>query len=214
MSRAVRTGREGGSSPGWVAVIDYGAGNLRSVEFALERLRVPHRRVSRPEDLEGAARVILPGVGAARSAMRELERRGLAGALRGSGVPLLGICLGMQLLAERSEEDGGVPCLGLLPGHVRRFPAGLRVPQIGWNEVDARGDPLFRGVEARPHFYFLHSYRMTCPPETAVATAEYGGPFAAAVRAGIRAGVQFHPEKSGPAGLRVLTNFCRGYGPW
>lgn len=193
-----------------IAVIDYGAGNLRSVEFALERLGVPHRRVREPGGLEGAERVILPGVGAAASAMRELERRDLVEPLRATRLPLLGVCLGMQLLTRRSEEGAGVACLGLVPGEVRRFGQDMRVPQIGWNSVDLAGDPLFDGLGRQEHFYFLHSYRVVCPEKVVIGTADYGAPFPAAIRSGERVGVQFHPEKSGRAGLRVLANFCAG----
>lgn len=193
-----------------IAVIDYGAGNLRSVELALERIGAAHRRVSDPAGLDCAERILLPGVGAAASAMRALERSGLAAALRETRLPLLGICLGMQLMAARSEEDGGVACLGLLDGEVRRIGAGVRLPQIGWNEVELGDDPLFDGLGAREHFYFLHSYRVACASEAVIGTAEYGEPFPAAVRCGSGVGVQFHPEKSGRAGLRVLANFCLG----
>ncbi|MDT8437171.1 MAG: imidazole glycerol phosphate synthase subunit HisH [Gemmatimonadota bacterium] len=228
-----------------IAVVDYGAGNLRSVELALERLDVPHRRAAAPGRLNGADGVILPGVGAAASAMRALEARGLADALRSWEGPLLGVCLGLQLLGERSAEAGPdgrpVACLGLLPGETVRFGAaggGARVPtragasgsaavparagasggfalplpHIGWNSTALRPDPLFEGLGTEAHFYFLHSFRVACPEQTEIARADYGGPFPAAARRGARVGVQFHPEKSGPAGLRVLANFCRAAG--
>lgn len=207
-----------------IAVVDYGAGNLRSVELALERLGVAHRRAPGPAALAGADGVILPGVGAAASAMRALEARGLAAALRGWDGPLLGVCLGMQLLTGRSEESdpeagpGPVPCLGLVPGETRRIAARgpdgtvLRLPHIGWNATALRPDPLFEGLGPEEHFYFLHSFRVACDDRTAIATTEHGERFPAAVRAGLRAGVQFHPEKSGAAGLRVLANFCRDAG--
>jgi len=197
-----------------IALIDYGAGNLRSVEFALERLGVPHLRAGRPEDLEGADGIILPGVGAAANAMGELRGRGLAEPLTATRLPLLGVCLGMQLLTERSEEGAGVDCLGLVPGEVRRFGAEVRVPQIGWNSVDMATDPLFEGLGRCEHFYFLHSYRVVCPREAVIGTAEYGAPFPAAIRRDGHVGVQFHPEKSGPAGLRVLANFCGAARAW
>jgi glutamine amidotransferase len=207
-----------------IAVVDYGAGNLRSVELALDRLGVPHRRAPGPRDLDRADGVILPGVGAAASAMRALEARGLAAALRAREGPLLGVCLGMQLLTERSEESdpeggpGPVSCLGLVPGETRRIAgrgsdgASLRLPHIGWNATALRPDPLFEGLRPEEYFYFLHSYRVACDDRLAVATAEHGERFPAAVRSGERVGVQFHPEKSGDAGLRVLANFCRGAG--
>ncbi len=194
-----------------IAVVDYGAGNLRSVEFALDRIGVRHRRATGPGGLEGADGVVLPGVGAAESAMRELEDRGLAAALRGTEAPLLGVCLGLQLLTEASEEGGSeVRCLGRVPGRTRRFRGDLPLPQIGWNSVRLGDDPLFRGLAEEAWFYFLHGYRAECGPGHVVGRSEYGEPFPAAVRAGDVAGVQFHPEKSGAAGLRVLANFCRG----
>ncbi|MCL7972113.1 MAG: imidazole glycerol phosphate synthase subunit HisH [marine benthic group bacterium] len=197
-----------------IALVDYGAGNLRSVEFALEHLGVPFRRARDPVELKGAAAVILPGVGAAASAMRELEERGLADALRETSLPVLGVCLGLQLFTERSDE-GEVPvdCLGLVPGETRRFGAEggefpLPLPHIGWNETRLSGDPLFEGLREREHFYYLHSYRASVAAEGVIAEADYGEPFPAAVRSGHRVAVQFHPEKSGAAGLRVLANFC------
>jgi glutamine amidotransferase len=198
-----------------ISLIDYGAGNLRSVEFALEHLNVPWRRASDPASLAGASAIILPGVGAAASAMREVEDRGMAEALRQVTVPLLGICLGMQLLTEKSAEgDTVVECLGLVPGDTCRFGSdggrySLPLPHIGWNETELSDDPLFEDLAPREHFYFLHSYRVQTPDECVVAEAEYGERFPAAVRSGDVVAVQFHPEKSGPAGLRVLANFCR-----
>lgn len=202
-----------------IAIVDYGAGNLRSVELALRHLGVPSRRACGPEALEGSSGLLLPGVGAAASAMASLEEAGLADPLRrlgaaGGGPPLLGICLGAQLLTEASDEGGGrVPCLGLLPGETRRFPAGVRLPQVGWNRVRLQADPLFEGLAAAEHFYFNHAHRVVCEARWVVAEAEYGEPFPAAVRKGRVAGVQFHPEKSGHAGLRLLRNFwcaCEG----
>lgn len=207
-----------------IAVVDYGAGNLRSVELALERLGVPHRRAHDPGALASAGGVILPGVGAAASAMRDLEARGLAAALRAWDGPLLGVCLGMQLLTERSFESdpesgpGPVSCLELVPGETLRIeargPDGARLclPHIGWNATALGADPLFEGLGPDEHFYFLHSFRVACDDRFAIATTEHGERFPAAVRSGARCGVQFHPEKSGEAGLRVLANFCRRAG--
>ena len=206
-----------------IALVDYGAGNLRSVEFALEHLGVTWRRAGEPVALSETEAIILPGVGAAASAMRQLEDRGLAAALRESRAPLLGICLGMQLLTDRSDEGGeSVECLGLVPGETKLFgtaaaPVGdtsggfpLPLPQIGWNETELADDPLFEGLDLREHFYFLHSYRVCAPTGNVIAEADYGGRFPAAIRCGRRAAVQFHPEKSGAAGLRVIANFCGG----
>lgn len=204
-----------------IALVDYGAGNLRSVEFALDRLGVAHRRAATPAELGDARGIVLPGVGAAASAMAELTARGWPDALRRRERPLFGICLGMQLLCETSEE-GGLPtvCLGLIPGCVGRFgwdargdAEGRPVPHAGWNRVTARsGDALFPGDAAAEHYYFLHSYRVDCPDDVVSATATYGEPFPAAVRSDGVAGVQFHPEKSGSAGALVLRNFCRECG--
>lgn len=197
-----------------IALVDYGAGNLRSVELALEALGVPHRRVAGPSGLGAADGIVLPGVGAAESAMARLEERGLADALRRPAVPLLGVCLGMQLLTESSDEgDGEVRCLGLVPGRTRRFAADVRLPQIGWNRVRLRDDPLFRGLGEEAWFYFLHGHRVACDDELVAASAAYGGErYPAALRSGRVAGLQFHPEKSGAAGLRVLANFCAACG--
>lgn len=218
-----------------IALVDYGAGNLRSVEFALERLGVACRRAGRPEGLGGAAGIVLPGVGAAASAMRALAERELDAALRETELPLLGICLGMQLLTERSnegrrasgeggapesgearepegsgEDDGPVQCLGLLRGVTRQLRGQVPLPHVGWNETTLTDDPLFDGLGERVWFYYLHSHRVDVADSRVAARAEHGEPFPAALRAGRLAGVQFHPEKSGPAGLRVLANFCEG----
>lgn len=205
-----------------IGIVDYGAGNLRSVEFALDELNVAHRRVSGPDGLADVERVILPGVGAAASAMRELRRRDLVEALRETRSPLLGICLGMQLLVESSDEGGEeVPCLGLIPGRTRRVETDAPLPHIGWNRLEpVRGpgdeqEPLFRGIPAEEdgedggfHCYFLHGHRVRCDERYVRGRAEYGERFPAAIRDGRVAGLQFHPEKSGPVGLRMLSSFC------
>jgi len=193
-----------------IALVDYGAGNLRSVEFGLDRIGAPHRRARDGADLAGASGVVLPGVGAAESAMRELRERGFVEPLRSGRVPLLGVCLGMQLLTETSDEgeQGPVTCLGVLRGRTRRFRARVRLPQIGWNRVRLGDDPLFDGLDREEWFYFLHGHRVVVDEESVVGSAEYGERFPAAIRSGSVAGVQFHPEKSGTAGLRVLANFC------
>jgi len=198
-----------------IGIVDYGAGNLRSVEFALDELGVAHRRVSRPEGLADVERILLPGVGAAESAMRELRRRELDDALRETERPLLGICLGMQLLAESSDEGGReVSCLGLVPGRTRRIRTDAPLPHIGWNRLEptGRGEPLFEGIPpeggAGFHCYFLHGHRVRCDERFVRGRTEYGERFPAAIRRGRVAGLQFHPEKSGPVGLRILSNFC------
>jgi glutamine amidotransferase len=197
-----------------IALVDYGAGNLRSVEFALDRLGVPHRRAPDADGLRDASGAVLPGVGAAESAMGELRARSLVEPLRSLDAPLLGVCLGMQLLTESSDEgEAEVEGLGRIPGRTRRFAGDVRLPQIGWNRVRLRSDePLFRGLGGEAWFYFLHGHRVVCEEGDVTGRARYGEPFPAAIRRGEVAGVQFHPEKSGAAGLRVLANFCAGCG--
>ena len=198
-----------------VAIIDYEAGNLTSVQRALAHLGVTGEVTADPERIAAADRVIFPGVGAAASCMTNLRAAGMDQALRdaaASGRPVLGICVGMQLLFDHSEEDGGVACTGLLPGTVCRFqPAdrSLKVPHMGWNPVQfAAGEPLAEGIEPGSAFYFVHSYYCVPAPEVAViASAEHGLRFCAGVRRDNLVAVQFHPEKSGPAGLRLLANF-------
>lgn len=210
MRAPVPAGPVAGGTP-TIALVDYGAGNLRSVEFALDRIGARHRRAADPGGLAGADGVILPGVGAAGSAMRELGRRGLDEALRGLEAPLLGVCLGLQLLTASSDEgDDEVACLGLLPGRTRRFRPGPRLPHVGWNRVRLSDDPVFRGLGDEAWFYFLHGHRVVCADRRVVGRCRHGEAFPAAVREGRTVGVQFHPEKSGPAGLRVLRNFVEG----
>jgi glutamine amidotransferase len=198
-----------------VAIIDYEAGNLTSVQRALTKLGADSIITADPEAIARADRVIFPGVGASASCMGNLQRSGMDQALRAavaSGRPVLGICVGMQLLLGHSAEDGGVDCVGLLPGQVRRFePAdsSLKVPHMGWNPVRfAAGEPLAVGIEAGSAFYFVHSYY--CQPERSadvMAWSDHGHEFCAGVRCDNLAAVQFHPEKSGPVGLKFLANF-------
>lgn len=194
-----------------IAVVDYGMGNLRSVEKALEAAGVPGRVTSDPSVIEAAAGVVLPGVGAFAEAMRNLERLGLSAPIRraiAGEKPFLGICLGLQLLFEVGEE-GGVPGLGILPGRVPRLPEGVKIPHMGWNSLRFRQPaPLWEGIPDGSYFYFVHSYYVEPAREDLVAaTADYGIPFAAAVARGNLFGVQFHPEKSSSLGLRMLRNF-------
>jgi glutamine amidotransferase len=191
-----------------VAIVASGGANIASLEFALERLEVVASLIDDPRRLDDASHVILPGVGAARDAMARLERSGFAAALRAFARPVLGICLGMQLLYDASEE-GATPCLGVLPGRVARIPArpGLPVPHMGWNRVQPlRDSPLLAGVRPGAHLYFVHSYAAAVGPQT-VGSADYGGPFSAAVSAGNFHGTQFHPERSAGAGAAILRNF-------
>lgn len=198
-----------------VGLIDYRAGNRRSVENALKALGVAFRVIERGEEFSLVDRIIFPGVGEARAAMEVLAERGLDRGLREaarSGVPMLGICIGCQLFLERSEERDA-SCLGIVGGASRRFPPakGLKIPQIGWNQVFHGGrHRLFEGVPDGGSFYFDHSYY---PDPTdrgmVIADTEYGITFASAYARGNVMAVQFHPEKSGPYGLRLLANFAR-----
>ena len=191
-----------------LVIIDAGGANLGSVRYALERLGVDVRMVRAPGELEGVQRVILPGVGAAAEGMRRLHAQGLVQPLRELQVPLMGICLGMQLLFERSEE-GDVECLGLLPGIVRRLHpgVGVRVPHMGWNKLLAlRESPLLEGVPLGSSAYFVHSYAAPVTSDT-VAACHHGGLFTAVVQRGRLCGAQFHPERSAGPGARILQNF-------
>ncbi len=191
-----------------VALIDAGGANLGSVRYALERLGVEPRLVRDADGLRGADRVILPGVGAAPAAMARLRDQGLIEPLQQLQVPLIGICLGMQLLFERSEE-GEVDCLGLLSGVVRHLtPAlGIRVPHMGWNRLlPMRESNLLQDLPEQASAYFVHSYAAPVTADT-VAACDHGGLFTAVVQNGLRSGAQFHPERSAETGARILRNF-------
>ena len=199
-------------------VVDYDAGNLKSVQTALDHLGADHLVSSDPEAVRRADRIVFPGVGDGAHAMGVLGARGLAEAMRSAfaaGVPILGICLGCQIVLDRTEERGAA-CLGLVPGVARRFvrPAGVKVPHMGWNAVEwTPGHWLFRGITQGASFYFVHSYYPDPESESdAVAWCDYEGRFAAAVERGSLVAVQFHPEKSGEVGLAVLSNFLRSGG--
>lgn len=190
-----------------VAVIHSGGANLGSVLYALERLGVKAQLTRDADTIRAADRVILPGVGAAASAMAALHAAQLADLIRSLTQPVLGICLGLQLLFARSEE-GDVDGLGIIPGTVRRLsvPDTLRLPHMGWNQLRwQQDDPLAEGLSDRDWFYFVHSY--AAPIDCAVATAAHGQTFAAVVRRGNFAACQFHPEKSAAAGAKLLANF-------
>lgn len=191
-----------------VAVIKLGVGNTASVMFALERLGAKAVLTADPAQVRDAPRVILPGVGAAAAAMRLLEQGGLAEPLRQFTRPLLGICLGQQVLYERSEE-GDAAGLGLIPGDVTELEGTLErpAPHMGWSALGVEQEhPLFEGVRSGDYAYFVHSY--ACPVDVnTVASADYGRPFAAAIARGNVMGCQFHPERSGAVGARILRNF-------
>jgi imidazole glycerol-phosphate synthase subunit HisH len=194
---------------GGPVVVDSGGANISSLRFALGRLGCTAPLTADPELIRDASHVFLPGVGAVDDAMTRLERSGLAELVRGLRQPVLGICLGMQLLFEASDEDGGRHCLGLVPGRVTRIPAGpdRPVPHMGWNLTSLAPDcPLFAGLPGAAHFYYVHSYA-AAPGAATVAVADYGGEFSAVVAHGNFHGAQFHPERSGQAGARLLANF-------
>jgi glutamine amidotransferase len=196
-----------------IAVIDYGRGNLGSVENALERLGMRAVVTQDPRVIEDARALVLPGDGAFHDAMSNLQSLGLLEPLKAAldeGRPFLGICLGYQLLFTESEEFGQGKGLDVIPGTVRRFPGGLKVPHMGWNTVEHRGDlRIFDGIPSGAHFYFVHSYYPSATdPSLPAATCTYGVTFPAAVGRGTLFATQFHPEKSQRWGLRLLENFA------
>jgi len=195
-----------------IAIIDYGMGNLCSVQKALERLGAETRITDDPAELAVADKIILPGVGAFGDAMQELKGRGLTGPIRreaASGKPLLGICLGFQVFFERSGESPGIGGLGLFPGEVKRFVTDLKVPHMGWNQLHIkRRAPIFQGIEEGAYVYFVHSYYVEpSDPGDVATTTSYALEFASSVWRGNLFATQFHPEKSQSVGLRILQNF-------
>ncbi|HWO94346.1 MAG TPA: imidazole glycerol phosphate synthase subunit HisH [Dehalococcoidia bacterium] len=197
-----------------IAIIDYGAGNLRSVAKAVERVGFEPRVTSDPADACAADAVILPGVGAAEDTMRNLGEHGLVEPVQqivAGGTPFLGVCMGMQALLTVSEEGGEHACLDIIAGRVRRLPAGVKVPHMGWNTVrQVREHAIFEGIDDGEYFYFVHSYYVD--PEDAAVIAgetEYGVSFPSVLVRGNLVATQFHPEKSGEAGLRIYANFLR-----
>jgi glutamine amidotransferase len=195
-----------------IAIVDYGIGNLRSVQKAFEAIGADVRLITTPAELAGAEAIVLPGVGAFGDGMDNLRVAGFVEPLRQAaqaGRPLLGICLGLQLLFDESEEMGRHIGLGLLPGRVRRFAGELKVPQIGWNQIHwRRPSPLNAGVTDGAYAYFVHSYYVEpANPADVIATTEYGVEYASIAGRDNIMGLQFHPEKSQDVGLRLLTNF-------
>jgi imidazole glycerol-phosphate synthase subunit HisH len=193
-----------------IAIIDYGAGNLKSVKKAFDYLDANVVVTDQPESIAAADKIVLPGVGHF-SSLQALSSGGLGQLLIKSiseGKPFLGICLGMQWLFEGSEECTDIAGAGILPGKCQRFASNLKSPHVGWNSIEVRGDPrLFRGVAQNSFVYYTHSFHAPATSETSAAS-EYGITFAAAVERDNIFGVQFHPEKSGDVGLAVLTSFC------
>ena len=196
-----------------LVVVDYGAGNLRSVAKALEHLGFPVKVTHDADQILEADGVILPGVGSSGSAMAALHARGLVESLRqvvAGGTPFFGVCLGLQLLMDGSDEDPR-PCLGVASGWVRRFPPVEKVPHMGWNQVDLAGEhPVFKGVPSGSNFYFVHSYYADPEDSSLVCgTTEYGVTFCSVLARDNLIATQFHPEKSGPTGLQLYDNFVR-----
>ena len=194
-----------------IAIVDYGAGNLPSVERALRALGAETERAVEPRQLETAKVIVLPGVGHFAAFVACLRERNLTGALRAAfeaGKPMLGICLGLQAMFASSEEAPGDPGLGFFPEQVRALPTNVKSPHIGWNQLrKTRESILLRGIPDDAYFYFAHSFAAPASAAPTVAACDHGFPFAAVIERGNLAGVQFHPEKSGETGAQVLRNF-------
>lgn len=194
-----------------VAIVDYGAGNLPSVERALRGLGAETERATDPAQLAAAKAIVLPGVGHFSAFVNGLRERNLTSSLReayDSGVPILGICLGLQAMFASSEEAPGAPGLGFFPEEVRALPTNVKSPHIGWNQLRrTQSSALLRGIPDDAYFYFAHSYAAPASSEPTVAACDHGFPFAAVIEQRRLCAVQFHPEKSGETGARVLRNF-------
>jgi glutamine amidotransferase len=193
-----------------IVIVNTGCANISSVKFALERLGTQVIVSDDIQVIKKADKVFLPGVGSANAAMASIEKKQLEGCIRGLTQPVLGICLGMQLMVERSEESltDNTPCLGLIPGQVKRMQVGdLRLPHMGWNTVRPIADaPLFKGIDTASYFYFVHSFAAAVS-EFTMASCQYGLDFSAAIHKDNFFGVQFHPERSSDAGAQLLKNF-------
>jgi len=197
-----------------IAIIDYEAGNLTSVARALRHIGVACQITKQHDEIRASERVIFPGVGAAGEAMEIIRREGLDGMIReiiAQGKPFLGICLGAQIILGESEEDGGTPCLGIIPGTAKRFQGtDIKIPHMGWNDISiTRPHPLLEGVDTRAQFYFVHSYYPTPEKrEDIIAMTDYGVSFASIIGHDNVIATQFHLEKSDRHGLQILKNFC------
>jgi glutamine amidotransferase len=197
-----------------ITIIDYGAGNLRSVANAINRLGYYPRVTDRPGEVLQARAVILPGVGAAGDTMSSLKQRGLIEPIRNiitEGRPFLGVCVGLQVLFTDTEEGGGHECFDLVSGRVKRLPAGLKIPHMGWNQVKQTvSHPVFAGIPDQANFYFVHSYYVA-PEDRSLIIGEtgYGLDFCSVLARGNLVGTQFHPEKSGEVGLKLYDNFIK-----
>jgi glutamine amidotransferase len=192
-----------------IGIVNYGAGNIFSLTSALERLGIEYGMINAAADFEQYSHIIIPGVGHAGAAMRKLEETGLIETIKAQTKPVLGICVGMQLLTEHSEE-GDANLMAVVPVRTRLFDKdqGIKIPHMGWNNVHSENNSLFEGVEDQAQFYFVHSYFIEYNPKFNIASVNYGAPFSAAIHSGNFYGVQFHPEKSGAAGERILKNFA------
>jgi len=197
-----------------IAIIDYGAGNLRSVANAVAKLGYQPKLTSNASEVLDAQAVILPGVGAAADTMENLGRLGLASPVRqliAQGNPFFGVCIGLQILFTGTEEGGGHECLGIIPGQVKRLPSGLKIPHMGWNQVKQRAShPVFDSIPDETNFYFVHSYYVEPDDKSLVAgETEYGISICSVIAKGNLIATQFHPEKSGEFGLRMYRNFLK-----
>ena len=197
-----------------VAIIDYGAGNLRSVTNAIDNLGYQPKLVTGTSDVLDAEVVILPGVGAAADTMSSLEQLGLLAAIRrriAEGSPFFGVCMGLQVLLTTSDEGGGCACLDIIPGRVKKLPAGLKVPHMGWNQVKQNvSHPVFDGIPDEANFYFVHSFYVDPENKTVIAgETDYGVTFCSMIIRGNLVASQFHPEKSGELGLKLYDNFIK-----
>lgn len=197
-----------------IAIIDYGAGNLRSVVNAISRLGYQARVTSSSQEMLAAQAVILPGVGAAADTMTNLQTLGLVNPIRhfiAENHPFFGVCIGLQILFSGTEEGGWHECLGIIPGVVRRLPPGLKIPHMGWNQVKQKiSHPIFDGIPDEANFYFVHSYYVEPEDKSLVAgETEYGSSICSVMAKGNLIATQFHPEKSGEVGLRIYDNFIK-----
>ena len=193
-----------------IGIVNYGAGNIFSLTSALKRLDIQYGMINEAADFEQYSHIIIPGVGHAGAAMKKLEETGLVEVIKAQTKPVLGICVGMQLLTEHSEE-GDAKLMNIVPVRTRLFDkaGNIKIPHMGWNNVSPKNNKLFEGVEDQAQFYFVHSYFIEHNPTFDIATAEYGSPFSAGIQKDNFYGVQFHPEKSGAAGELVLKNFSK-----
>jgi glutamine amidotransferase len=201
-----------------IAVIDYGAGNIRNVVNAIHKLGYQVKLTSDPDEVISAETVILPGVGAAGDTVSSLKKLNLVEPVRrviAENRPFMGICIGLQILFTETEEDMGQKCLDVFPGKVKKFPAGRKIPHMGWNQLNQKiTHPVFEGVPDNSNFYFVHSYYVDPEDQSLVAgTTDYGLDFCSIIAKGNLIGTQFHPEKSGDTGLKILDNFLRNAGP-